>query len=108
ACANAVSEQFAEVIIAPGFDADARDALASKANLRLLSLPPGPASNDIDFKRVGGGLLAQTPDIAQTSRSDLKVVTQRAPSEAELDDLLFAWHVVRYVKSNAIVFVHEH
>jgi phosphoribosylaminoimidazolecarboxamide formyltransferase/IMP cyclohydrolase len=108
ACANAVSEQFAEVIIAPGFDAGARDALASKANLRLLSVPPGTASNDIDFKRVGGGLLAQTPDTAQISRSDLKVVTRRAPSEAELDDLLFAWHVVRYVKSNAIVFVHEH
>jgi len=108
ACADAVSEQFAEVIIAPDFDAGARDALASKANLRLLSVPPGPASNEFDFKRVGGGLLAQTPDIAQISRSDLKVVTQRAPSEAELDDLLFAWHVVRYVKSNAIVFVHEH
>jgi phosphoribosylaminoimidazolecarboxamide formyltransferase/IMP cyclohydrolase len=108
ACANAVSEQFAEVIIAPGFDAAARDALASKANLRLLSVPPGSASNEFDFKRVGGGLLAQTPDTAQTSRSDLKVVTRRAPSEAELDDLLFAWHVVRYVKSNAIVFVHEH
>jgi len=108
ACANAVSEQFAEVIIAPGFDAGARDALASKANLRLLSVPAGTASNDIDFKRVGGGLLAQTPDTAQISRSDLKVVTRRAPSEAELDDLLFAWHVVRYVKSNAIVFVHEH
>ncbi|HEX4585830.1 MAG TPA: bifunctional phosphoribosylaminoimidazolecarboxamide formyltransferase/IMP cyclohydrolase [Burkholderiaceae bacterium] len=103
-CASAVSEQFAEVIIAPAFDAAALDALADKANLRLLAVPPGPASNDLDFKRVGGGLLAQTPDIARISRSDLKVVTKRAPNPAELDDLLFAWHVVRYVRSNAIVF----
>jgi phosphoribosylaminoimidazolecarboxamide formyltransferase / IMP cyclohydrolase len=106
-CASAVSQQFAEVIIAPGFEPAARDALAGKGNLRLLAVKPGSASNDFDFKRVGGGLLAQTPDIAQITRSDLKVVTQRAPTEAELDDLMFAWHVVRFVKSNAIVFVQE-
>jgi phosphoribosylaminoimidazolecarboxamide formyltransferase/IMP cyclohydrolase len=106
-CASALSEQFAEVIIAPGFEPLARDTLAGKANLRLLVVRPGPASNDFDFKRVGGGLLAQTPDIAQIARSDLKIVTRRAPSEAELDDLMFAWRVVRYVKSNAIVFVRE-
>jgi phosphoribosylaminoimidazolecarboxamide formyltransferase/IMP cyclohydrolase len=100
-----VCEQFAEVVIAPAFDAAALDTFAGKGNLRLLAVPPGPASNDLDFKRVGGGLLAQTPDIALISRSDLKVVTRRAPSAAELDDLLFAWHVVRYVRSNAIVFV---
>jgi len=103
-CARAFSEQFAEVIVAPGFDAAARELLAGKANLRLLAVQPGAASNDFDFKRVGGGLLVQTPDIAQVRRSDLKIVTRRAPGEAELDDLLFAWHVVRYVKSNAIVF----
>ena len=103
-CARAVAERFAEVVIAPAFDAAARDALASKANLRLLSVQPGSASNDFDFKRVGGGMLVQTPDVAPTQRPDLKVVTRRAPSEAELDDLRFAWHVVQYVKSNAIVF----
>jgi phosphoribosylaminoimidazolecarboxamide formyltransferase/IMP cyclohydrolase len=103
-CASAVSGQFAELIVAPAFDAAALDALADKANLRLLAVAPGPASNDLDFKRVGGGLLAQTPDIARISPSALKVVTQRAPSPAELEDLLFAWHVVRYVRSNAIVF----
>jgi phosphoribosylaminoimidazolecarboxamide formyltransferase/IMP cyclohydrolase len=106
-CAKALSEQFAEVIIAPGFEPQARDTLASKANLRLLAVRLGAASNDFDLKRVGGGLLAQTPDIAQIARSDLKVVTRRAPSDHELDDLMFAWHVVRYVKSNAIVFVRE-
>jgi phosphoribosylaminoimidazolecarboxamide formyltransferase/IMP cyclohydrolase len=104
-CASAVADQFAEVIVAPAFESAARELLAGKANLRLLAVPPGSASNDFDFKRVGGGLLAQTPDIARISRSDLKVVTRRAPTPAELDDLLFAWHVVRYVKSNAIVFV---
>ncbi len=103
-CAAAVAEQFAEVIVAPAFDADACRTLAGKTNLRLLAVAPGPASNDFDFKRVGGGLLVQTPDIAQISRSDLKVVTRRAPSQTELEDLLFAWSVVRYVKSNAIVF----
>jgi len=102
--AAAVTEQFAEVIIAPGFDAEARDHLTGKANLRLLTVQPGSASNDFDFKRVGGGLLVQTPDIATVSRASLKIVTRRAPSESELDDLLFAWHVVRHVKSNAIVF----
>jgi len=106
-CARAVAEQFAEVVVAPSFDPPARDVLASKANLRLLAVPPGTASNDLDFKRVGGGMLAQTPDIARIGRSDLKVATRRAPTEAELHDLLFAWHVVRHVKSNAIVFARE-
>jgi phosphoribosylaminoimidazolecarboxamide formyltransferase / IMP cyclohydrolase len=104
ACAVAVAEQFAEVIVAPGFDADARHALAGKTNLRLLAVPPGTGGNDFDFKRIGGGLLVQTPDTAQVPRSALKVVTRLAPSQAELQDLLFAWSVVRYVKSNAIVF----
>jgi len=104
ACASALAGQFAEVVVAPGFDADARDTLAAKANLRLLTVPLGPASNDFDFKRVGGGLLVQTPDTAPIARSDLKVVTRRAPSPTESDDLMFAWAVVRHVKSNAVVF----
>jgi phosphoribosylaminoimidazolecarboxamide formyltransferase/IMP cyclohydrolase len=98
------SEQFAEVIIAPAFDADARSRLTGKANLRLLTVRPGSGCNDFDFKRVGGGLLVQTPDIDRISPASFKVVTQRAPTAAELDDLRFAWHVVRHVKSNAIVF----
>jgi len=102
-----VSEQFAEVIIAPSFDATALAQLASKSNLRLLQVPGGEASNDFDLKRVGGGLLVQTPDIARVARSELKCATQRAPSPTELADLMFAWHVVRHVKSNAIVFVRD-
>ena len=107
ACASAVSEQFAEVIIAPSFDATALAQLASKSNLRLLQVPGGEASNDFDLKRVGGGLLVKTPDIARVARSELKCATQRAPSPTELADLMFAWHVVRHVKSNAIVFVRD-
>jgi phosphoribosylaminoimidazolecarboxamide formyltransferase / IMP cyclohydrolase len=106
-CATAVSEQFAEVIIAPAFAASALDVFSSKGNLRLLAVRPGSAGNDFDFKRVGGGLLVQTPDLAQVSRSELKVVTRRAPTDAELDDLLFTWYVVRHVKSNAIVFARD-
>jgi phosphoribosylaminoimidazolecarboxamide formyltransferase/IMP cyclohydrolase len=105
ATARAVTEKFAEVVIAPGFDADARAALGTKANLRVLELALGEARNDLDLKRVGGGLLAQTPDIASLPRSELKVVTRMAPSPEQMEDLLFAWKVVRFVKSNAIVFV---
>jgi len=102
--ARAVNEKFAEVVIAPGYDADAMAAFGTKTNLRVLELAPGDAHNDLDLKRVGGGLLAQTPDIASLAFSDLKVVTRRAPSSEQMEDLLFAWKVVRFVKSNAIVF----
>ncbi|BAP87545.1 bifunctional phosphoribosylaminoimidazolecarboxamide formyltransferase/IMP cyclohydrolase [Burkholderiales bacterium GJ-E10] len=104
ATARAICERFTEVVIAPAFDAFALDALRAKANVRILELPQGDAHNDLEFKRVGGGLLAQTPDIATIDRADCKVVTRKAPSANEMDDLLFAWKVVRYVKSNAIVY----
>ncbi len=107
ACAQAVAKQFVEVVIAPGFDADARAAFASKQNVRLLQIAPGSAQNDFDFKRVGGGVLVQTPDLASVGHADLKVVTRRAPTERELDDLLFAWRVAKFVKSNAIVFARD-
>jgi phosphoribosylaminoimidazolecarboxamide formyltransferase / IMP cyclohydrolase len=106
-CSEAVSQQFAEVIIAPAFTAAALNTFSGKGNLRLLAVQPGPATNDFDFKRVGGGLLVQTPDTAQVSRADIKIVTRRAPTEAELNDLMFAFTVVRHVKSNAIVFVRD-
>jgi phosphoribosylaminoimidazolecarboxamide formyltransferase/IMP cyclohydrolase len=107
ATAQAVNEKFAEVVIAPGFDAGARTAFADKANLRVLELALGEANNDFDLKRVGGGLLVQTPDVASLPRSELKVVTRTAPSPEQMEDLLFAWKVVRFVKSNAIVFVSQ-
>jgi phosphoribosylaminoimidazolecarboxamide formyltransferase/IMP cyclohydrolase len=106
-CAQAVAKQFVEVVIAPGFDAEARAVFAAKQNVRLLQIAPGAAQNDFDFKRVGGGLLVQTPDLATVGRADLKVVTRRAPTERQIDDLLFAWRVAKFVKSNTIVFARD-
>jgi phosphoribosylaminoimidazolecarboxamide formyltransferase/IMP cyclohydrolase len=102
--AEAVSGQFAEVIIAPEITADARAVFAAKQNLRVLVVPLGRAENVFDYKRVGGGLLVQTADMARISESDIKVVTKRAPTAQEMTDLLFAWRVAKYVKSNAIVY----
>ncbi|HEX9673192.1 MAG TPA: bifunctional phosphoribosylaminoimidazolecarboxamide formyltransferase/IMP cyclohydrolase [Burkholderiales bacterium] len=104
AAAQAVAQQFVEVVIAPAIGAGAAQALAGKANTRVLEVAPGPGANDFDFKRVGGGLLVQTPDAAGIGAGGLKVVTRTRPSEAQTADLLFAWTVARFVKSNAIVF----
>ena len=107
ATAEAVSGQFAEVIIAPEITADARAVFAAKQNLRVLVVPLGRAENAYDYKRVGGGLLVQTADMARINESDIKVVTRRAPTAQEMTDLLFAWHVAKYVKSNAIVYCQD-
>ncbi|MDK9726075.1 MAG: bifunctional phosphoribosylaminoimidazolecarboxamide formyltransferase/IMP cyclohydrolase [Sterolibacteriaceae bacterium MAG5] len=104
ATADAVAGQFAEVIIAPEVTADARAVFAAKQNLRVLTVPLGAATGVFDFKRVGGGLLVQTADEARIAQADIKVVTKRAPSAQEMADLLFAWRVAKYVKSNAIVY----
>jgi phosphoribosylaminoimidazolecarboxamide formyltransferase/IMP cyclohydrolase len=105
AAAEAVSAQFAEVVIAPQIAAEARAVFAAKQNLRVLEVPPGkPDGIAFDYKRVGGGLLVQTADLARIAEGDLKVVTKRAPSQREMADLLFAWRVAKYVKSNAIVY----
>jgi phosphoribosylaminoimidazolecarboxamide formyltransferase/IMP cyclohydrolase len=104
ACAERVSGQFVEVVLAPAFDAGARAVFAAKQNLRLLAIASGAAHNDLDFKRVGGGLLVQTADTAMIGPADLKVVTRRRPAPEQIDDLLFAWRVAKFVKSNAIVF----
>jgi len=104
--ADAISaaKQFVEVLIAPAFDAAAREAFGKKANLRLLEVPLSSATNALDFKRVGGGVLLQSADSHNLQPSELKVVTKLEPSAAQLDDLLFAWKVAKFVKSNAIVF----
>jgi phosphoribosylaminoimidazolecarboxamide formyltransferase/IMP cyclohydrolase len=107
AAAEAVARQFVEVVIAPGFDAAARAAFAGKQNVRLLTVELGDAQNDFDFKRVGGGLLVQTPDTDSLIAADLKIVTERVPTAAETADLLFAWRVARFVKSNTIVFARD-
>jgi phosphoribosylaminoimidazolecarboxamide formyltransferase/IMP cyclohydrolase len=104
ACARAVSAQFVEVVLAPAFDAGAREVFAAKQNVRLLTVAPGMAHNDLDFKRVGGGLLVQTADTATLQPAQVKTVTRRQPTAAQLDDLLFSWRVAKYVKSNTIVF----
>jgi phosphoribosylaminoimidazolecarboxamide formyltransferase / IMP cyclohydrolase len=107
ACAQAVAKQFVEVVIAPAFDAAALAVFAAKQNVRVLTVLPGEANNDLDFKRVGGGLLVQTPDLATVAPAELKVVTRKAPSAAQMDDLLFAWGVAKFVKSNTIVFASD-
>ncbi len=107
AAAQEVTKQFAEVIIAPSFHPDALGVFATKTNLRLLQLPlgdDGAIASGRDVKRVSGGLLVQTPDRNTLSRDQLKVVTTLAPTPQQLDDLLFAWKVCTWVKSNAIVF----
>ena len=104
ATAEAVAGQFAEVIIAPEITAEARAVFAAKQNLRVLIVPMGRASGVLDFKRVGGGLLVQSADEARIAPADIKVVTKRPPTATEMSDLLFAWRVAKYVKSNAIVY----
>ncbi|MHB8345621.1 MAG: bifunctional phosphoribosylaminoimidazolecarboxamide formyltransferase/IMP cyclohydrolase [Acidiferrobacterales bacterium] len=101
-----IERQFVEVIVAPSVSPDALAVLAAKQNVRVLECgewrgerPPG-----LDFRRVTGGLLVQDRDNAILGRSDLKVVTRRAPTENEINDLLFSWKVVKFVKSNAIVY----
>ncbi len=105
AAAAQIGKQFAEVIIAPRVDAGARAAFAKKANLRVLEVPLARAPNALDFKRVGGGLLAQSADAHELAAADLKPATKKKPTQAQLADLLFAWRVAKFVKSNAIVFV---
>ena len=107
ACAEHVAKQFVEVLIAPSYSADALAVFATKANVRVLeiALPAaGAGRNSHDLKRVGSGLLIQTADNHDIAASDLKVVTTRKPTPAQTADLLFAWTVARFVKSNAIVF----
>ena len=104
---EAVAAQFLEVLIAPSFTADALQAIERKTNVRVLeiALPDrADAAPALDFKRVGGGLLVQTADAVDIAAADLRTVTHRAPTPAQVDDLLFAWRVAQYVKSNAIVF----
>jgi len=107
AAAQAIGQQFAELIIAPRVEPDALEFFASKSNLRVLELAAAKDAQRHDYKRVGGGLLVQSSDAKPISKSDLRIVTKRAPDEAQMADLLFAWRVAKFVKSNAIVFCRE-
>jgi phosphoribosylaminoimidazolecarboxamide formyltransferase / IMP cyclohydrolase len=107
ATAAALGKQFAEVIIAPRIEAQAQKELAAKENLRLLEVPLAHEVQAHDYKRVAGGLLVQTSDALLLNEKELRVVTKRKPSDAQRTDLLFAWRVAKYVKSNAIVFCRD-
>jgi len=100
--AEAVSKQFAEVVIAPSFDEDARRVLRAKQNVRVLAIEAARELNRLEYKRVGGGLLVQTADDFDVSQ--LRVVTKREPTAEQMNDLVFAFRVAKFVKSNAIVF----
>ena len=107
-----ISKQFVEVLMAPGYTAEALEVFKSKVNVRILeiALPAGGSTawdkgqNAVDVKRIGSGLLMQTADNHELTLADLKVVSKKQPTAQQLEDLLFAWKVAKYVKSNAIVF----
>jgi phosphoribosylaminoimidazolecarboxamide formyltransferase/IMP cyclohydrolase len=101
-----IDRQFVEVIIAPSISTEAIELLAAKKNVRLLACGEFDSERvpAMDYKRVTGGLLVQERDLGMVAMGDVKVVTTRQPSEEELNDLLFAWEVAKYVKSNAIVY----
>ncbi len=100
-----VEKQFVEVIIAPSVGSDVEKIVAEKKNVRLLICGDlQQASPSLDYKRVNGGLLVQDRDLGMITQDDLKIVTKRTPTDAEIDDLLFTWKVAKMVKSNAIIY----
>ncbi len=106
--ARLIAETFMEVVIAPGFSDEAREALKEKKNLRLLLAPSAvPVTGGLEYKRVNGGLLVQERDAHILNRDNCRVVTKRVPTEEEWADMLFAWSVAKHVKSNAIVFAKD-
>ncbi len=109
ATAKAITEIFTEVVIAPGADQAAIDHFAKKPNLRLLTAPglPNPRAGGLAWRQVAGGFLVQDRDAAMVTPEELKVVTIRQPSAAEMADLLFASRVAKHVKSNAIVYARD-
>lgn len=104
ATADEVAKLFVECIVAPGYEPAALEKLAAKKNLRLLELQRGEYVEEMDLKRISGGMLVQEPDRLELSENDLKIVTERAPTATEIRALMFGWIVCKHVKSNAIVF----
>ena len=105
--AEILKRQFVEVVIAPAIAADALAHLARKPNVRVLACGELRPAGGLEYKRIAGGLLLQDADTDALTAAELKVVSQRAPTAAELRDLLFAWKVAMYVKSNAIVYARD-
>jgi phosphoribosylaminoimidazolecarboxamide formyltransferase/IMP cyclohydrolase len=107
AAARAVTEIFTEVIIAPDYEPAALEVLKAKKNLRVLRAGRPEPIAGLEYKQISGAMLVQTRDTHRMKREDLKVVTKRAPSDKEIEDLLFAWTVCKHTKSNAIVYVRD-
>jgi phosphoribosylaminoimidazolecarboxamide formyltransferase/IMP cyclohydrolase len=107
AAAQAVTEIFTEVIIAPDYDPEALEVLRQKKNLRVLRCWPQSPKARVEYKQISGGMLVQTRDMHRIKREELKVVSKLEPTERELDDLLFAWTVCKHTKSNAIVYARD-
>lgn len=107
ATAAAVNEVFTEVVVAPDFDDDALELFKTKKNLRVLRVDNGGGSAEFEYKQISGGFLVQSKDLYRVSEADLKFVTERRPTDAELRALLLAWKVCKHVKSNAIVFAND-
>ena len=105
--ARAVTEIFTEVVLAPDYTEAALEVLRAKKNLRVIRAGISQRVETLDYKKITGGMLVQTPDTRRLTRDDLKVVSKRAPSEAEIASLLFAWTVCKYTKSNAIVYARD-
>lgn len=105
--ASAVTEIFVEVIIAPSYDEDALNILRTKKNLRVLRASEAETDRPLEYKQISGGMLVQTSDQHKLKRKDLTIVTKRAPSEAEVSALLFAWTVAKHTKSNAIIYARD-
>ena len=104
--AEIIKRQFVEVIIAPSVTDAAKAVLSEKKNVRVLECGQwGTSVPSLDFKRINGGLLVQDRDLGMVGIDDLQVVTEKKPTEDQLRDLLFAWKVAKFVKSNAIVYV---
>ena len=106
ATAEEVAKLFVECIVAPGYEAGALEKFAAKKNLRLLEMDSA-AAGELELKRISGGVLVQEPDARTLDEKDLRIVTDRAPNDAEKQALLFGWKVCKHVKSNAIVFARE-
>jgi phosphoribosylaminoimidazolecarboxamide formyltransferase/IMP cyclohydrolase len=107
AAARAAIEIFTEVVIAPDYEDAAIEVLRTKKNLRVLRGGAPRGAGGVEYKQITGGMLVQTRDAHRLTRDDLKVVTERKPSDEEVRALLFAWTVCKHVKSNAIVYARE-
>ncbi|MDQ3041291.1 MAG: bifunctional phosphoribosylaminoimidazolecarboxamide formyltransferase/IMP cyclohydrolase, partial [Acidobacteriota bacterium] len=105
--AESVNEIFTEVVIAPAFDAEALEIFKKKKNLRVLKIQKSTDENSFEYRTISGGMLVQNRDDLTISKEDLKIVTEKQPTEEQIRALLFAWKVCKHVKSNAVVFANE-